>query len=109
MEEAEVCNKVAIIDKGKIVAHDTPYNLKRKYTSSTMKVKVSNSEEFISYLKEQWLKYKLEDGRIIVYASEAEDVLEIASVFKETIQDIEIAKGTLNDVFIAITGKEIRE
>ena len=32
MEEAEICNKIAIIDGGKIVAHDTPYALKKEFT-----------------------------------------------------------------------------
>jgi ABC-2 type transport system ATP-binding protein len=36
-------------------------------------------------------------------------MLEIVSLFKDAISDIEIAKGTLNDVFITITGKEIRQ
>jgi len=35
--------------------------------------------------------------------------LDISNTFRESIEDIEINKGTLNDVFIAITGKEIRE
>ena len=34
MEEAEICNKIAIIDKGKIIAFDTPFNLKKQYTST---------------------------------------------------------------------------
>jgi ABC-2 type transport system ATP-binding protein len=34
--------------------------------------------------------------------------MNIVSIFKNSIEDIEIFKGTLNDVFIEITGKEIR-
>jgi ABC-2 type transport system ATP-binding protein len=109
MEEAEICNKVAIIDKGKIVAHDTPYNLKNQYTSTTMKIKASNYESILQYLGERSIKHKLNSEHVIVYATKIDDVLEIVTKYKELIQDIEINKGTLNDVFIAITGKEIRE
>ncbi|MDR3610095.1 MAG: ATP-binding cassette domain-containing protein [Ignavibacteriaceae bacterium] len=108
MEEAEICNKVAIIDHGKIVAHDTPNNLKKKFTSTTMKIKTSNQENLLQYLKESYLKYKQDDGHVTVFATNVEKVLGIISIFKESIEDIEISKGTLNDVFIAITGKEIR-
>jgi ABC-2 type transport system ATP-binding protein len=109
MEEAEICNKVAIIDHGKIVAHDTPSNLKKKYTSTTMKIKTSRPDSFAGFLDEQSLKHKSENEQFTVYTTKIEDVLEIISKFKESIEDIEINKGTLNDVFIAITGKEIRE
>jgi ABC-2 type transport system ATP-binding protein len=108
MEEAEICNKVAIIDHGKIVAHDTPNNLKKQYTSTTLKIKTSNQENLLQYLNESYFKYKQDDGLVTVFATNVEKVLDIISLFKESIEDIEISKGTLNDVFIAITGKEIR-
>ena len=108
MEEAEICNKVAIIDHGKIVAHDTPNNLKKKFTSSTLKIKTSNQDNLLQYLNESYFKYKQDDGQVTVFATDVEKVLGIISIFKESIEDIEISKGTLNDVFIAITGKEIR-
>jgi ABC-type multidrug transport system, ATPase component len=109
MDEAEICNKVAIIDNGRIIAHDTPYNLKQKYTSTTLKISSSNNGSIIQYLAEHSIKHKPENGRIIVNAANITDILEITSVFKDSIKDIEVNKGTLNDVFIAITGKEIRE
>lgn len=108
MEEAEICDKVAIIDHGKIVAHDSPYNLRKQFTSSKMGIKTSDKDGLVKYLCNHKIKYKPDDERIVVYATDIDDVLEIVSVFKETIEDIEINKGTLNDVFIAITGKEIR-
>lgn len=109
MDEAEICNKVAIIDKGKIVAHDTPYNLKKKYTTTTIKIKSSNNDNIMQYLGECSIKYKLDNEQIVVYATNVDDVLDITSKFRTSIEDLEINKGTLNDVFIAITGKEIRE
>jgi len=109
MDEAEICNKVAVMDNGRIIAHDTPYNLKQKYTSTTLKVDSSNNEGIIQYLAVHSIKHKVDNGRIIVNAANLTDILEITSVFKDSIKDIEINKGTLNDVFLAITGKEIRE
>jgi len=109
MEEAEICDKVAIMDHGKIVAHDSPYNLRKQYTSSKMRIKTSDKDGLVTFLCKHQIKYKQDDERIVVYATDIDDILEIVSQFKGTIEDIEINKGTLNDVFIAITGKEIRE
>ena len=109
MDEAEICNRVAIIDGGKIVAHDTPANLKKQYTNTTMKIKMTDPNTLIHYLKERSIKYTTEIGQVNIYATCTEDVLAITTAFATTIEDLEINKGTLNDVFIAITGKEIRE
>lgn len=108
MDEAEICSKVAIIDHGKIVAFDTPYNLKRQYTSSAMKIKTKERAALEKYLKERSIRHVFEDDLFTVYTNELDQTLEIASVFKDSISDFEVNKGTLNDVFLAITGKEIR-
>lgn len=109
MDEAEICNKVAIIDHGKIVAFDTPYQLKREYTSDTVRIKTSQEEAFSRYLKERSIQYRFNEGLFTIYSKELGEVLEMVSVFKTFITDFEVYKGTLNDVFIAITGKEIRK
>jgi daunorubicin resistance ABC transporter ATP-binding subunit len=108
MDEAEICSKVAIIDHGKIVAFDTPYNLKKQYTSTVMKIKTCENERLAQHLKDYSAKYKFEDDLFTVYSSELNESLEIISKFKASISDVEINKGTLNDVFLVITGKEIR-
>ncbi len=109
MDEAEVCGQVAIIDHGKIVAHDSPDNLKKKYTTTTMKLRASGEDSIAQYLDRHSMKYRLRDHQFTIFSRGVEDVLQVASTFKDSIEDIEISKGTLNDVFIAITGKEIRE
>ncbi|ADQ78182.1 ABC transporter related protein [Paludibacter propionicigenes WB4] len=109
MDEAEICNQVAIIDGGKIVAHDTPANLKKKYTSTTMKLKTNDADSLKTYMTERSIKHSVDKDLVTIYATSTADVLDITNTFRESIEDIEINKGTLNDVFIAITGKEIRE
>lgn len=109
MEEAEICQKVAIIDKGRIVAHDTPYNLKKQYTSTIMKIETENMDTLENYLAVKNLKYKTVDNLVTTYVNNSEQILEVLSDNKHIINDLEITKGSLNDVFLAITGKEIRE
>lgn len=109
MEEAEICEKVAIIDKGKIVAHDTPYNLKKQYTSTVMKMETSDVETLSNRLSEKKLKYKTSGNLVTTYVNNPNQILGILSDNKQIINDLEVTKGSLNDVFLAITGKEIRE
>ncbi|HEX2926110.1 MAG TPA: ATP-binding cassette domain-containing protein [Ruminiclostridium sp.] len=108
MDEAEICDKVAIMDHGKIVAFDSPYNLKREYTSNMTKLRVTDGKLLEQYLSQESLKYKAADGLYSIYSSGVDKIIDMASKNKNIITDFETAKGTLNDVFLAITGKEIR-
>jgi len=109
MEEAEICNKVAIIDKGKIIAFDTPFNLKKQYTSTVMRLESDQPEVITSFFDNHHMRYKMDSNLVTVYINDYDDFLQILSANKQYIKDLEIKKGSLNDVFLNITGKEIRE
>ena len=108
MDEAEACDKVAIMDHGKIVAFDTPYNLKNQYTSRVTKLKVDDEEALIKHLKQNSIKYGLSEHMFTIYSNELNMVFKLVSDFKDSIKDFQSNNGTLNDVFLSITGKEIR-
>ena len=109
MEEAEICNKIAIIDKGKIIAFDTPFNLKKQYTSTIMRLESDQPEVIADFLDQHHMKYKKDGDLIVVSINDYDDFLQILSANKQYIKDLEVKKGSLNDVFLNITGKEIRE
>ena len=109
MEEAEICSKVAIIDGGVIVAHDTPYALKKKYTRDKAYISTKNEAALERLLAEYDLNYIKKDGYYRVEAENLAGLLEVLSVHKEYVTNVEIKKGTFNDVFLEITGKKIRE
>jgi len=110
MDEAEICKKVAIMDGGKIIAHDTPYNLKKKYTKDKAYINTNDEVGLESLLMEHHLSFvKEKEGYYSVEANNISDLLEVLSEQKDQITDLEIKKGTLNDVFLKITGREIRE
>ncbi|MDK2808967.1 MAG: type transport system ATP-binding protein [Clostridiales bacterium] len=109
MEEAEICNKIAIIDKGQIVAHDTPYQLKKQYTKDKAFITTKDPDALERLLKDYALSYVKKEGYYKVIAEPIERLLEVISLQRESIVDIEIKKGTFNDVFLEITGKKIRE
>jgi ABC-2 type transport system ATP-binding protein len=109
MEEAEVCNKIAIIDGGKIVAHDTPYALKKEFTRDKAFITTRNGAKLEELLAEYNLSYVKKEGYYKIDAENSERLLRVISLHKEDIADIEIKKGTFNDVFLEITGKKIRE
>ncbi|ABR46468.1 ABC transporter related [Alkaliphilus metalliredigens QYMF] len=109
MEEAEICNKIAIIDGGIIVAHDTPYALKKEFTKDKAYITTEKGPELEQLLAQYELQYVKKEGYYKVDAEKTDLLLQVLSLQKEDITDIEIKKGTFNDVFLEITGKKIRE
>lgn len=109
MDEAEVCSKIVVMNHGKIIAYDTPENLKKQYTSIEIKAVCSELEMLQSALINRNVPYHTNENVIIFQTKQPSEALEILSECKEKILDFEVKKGTLNDVFLVITGKEIRE
>lgn len=109
MEEAEICDKIAIIDGGIIVAHDTPYALKKEFTKDIAYITSEKGLELEQLLKQHGLKYVKKEGYYRVDADNTNLLLQVLSLQKDDITDIEIKKGTFNDVFLEITGRRIRE
>ena len=109
MDEAEVCSKVVIIDHGKIVAHDTPEDLKRQYTGTEVDVACAQAGPLEATLREREVSYRKDGSKLVFHTKEAPAALEILSAHRGEIMDFEVKNGTLNEVFLAITGKEIRE
>ncbi|MEG0288818.1 MAG: ATP-binding cassette domain-containing protein [Carnobacterium sp.] len=111
MDEAEICDHVAIMDDGKIMVDDTPENLKQQYTKDKATLHVSSPEKFEEALTKEHVGYQREKETfyVDVDAANIQTFLDFIQPFKKEIQDLEIKKGTLNDVFLKITGKAIRE
>ena len=109
MDEAEVCSKVVIMDHGKIVAHDTPEDLKHQYTGTEVDVVCTQTEPLESALQERDVPYRKVENKLMFHTKKAPAALEILSAHRGEITDFEVKNGTLNEVFLAITGKEIRQ
>lgn len=114
MEEAErLCDRVAIIDQGKIVALDTPANLIRTIDGG-LKVSFAVDDPGIAARLEKiaGCRLSLSNGQITSQCADYRVVSEVIRVLGESgsnFHDFTVSKPTLDDVFLAITGKEMRE
>ncbi|ADG82794.1 daunorubicin resistance ABC transporter ATPase subunit [Thermincola ferriacetica] len=111
MEEAENCSQIAVIDNGEIVAEGTPEKLKREFGSEFLEIKAIDNEAAFILLKEQFGdKVILDRDRIILGISEGEKALyKIGAVLQGNIISVLVHKPTLNDVFLNLTGRNIRD
>jgi ABC-2 type transport system ATP-binding protein len=109
MDEAEICSSVAIIDHGKIAAFDTPDNLKMQYAMSSLRIKTAAAQEIAKYSEINGIECRPGENEITVLTKDTPKALELLSLYKDRITDFEMTKGSLNEVFLAVTGKEIRK
>ncbi|MFH1751471.1 MAG: ATP-binding cassette domain-containing protein [archaeon] len=116
MEEADfLCGRIAIIDLGKIIALNTPNNLKKTLGEDVLTINSNNNKKLVELIKKNYGKIKLEsaNSRIFLTLSNAEKLIprlvSLAEKNSLTIDSIELRKPTLEDVFLHFTGKHIRE
>ncbi|MGQ9760244.1 MAG: ATP-binding cassette domain-containing protein [Candidatus Methanomethylicaceae archaeon] len=110
MEEADaLCDRVAIIDHGRIKALDSPAKLKMKIGKSMIRAKVNNPNlEKIMNLP-YVSKVEVKDRDVIIILSEVgAHIQEVLCNLGEA-SFVELREPTLNDVFLNLTGREIRE
>ncbi|WP_430001869.1 ATP-binding cassette domain-containing protein [Metabacillus fastidiosus] len=107
MDEAEISDKVAIMDNGKIIAFDSPDALKEKYTNDRAYIASLDEPALEALLERYEIKFKKEPDHYCIDVNEMADLIQLIGEHASFIKDIEIKKGTLNDVFLEITGKDI--
>ena len=96
MEEVTDADYVIVIDSGEIVAKGTPATLKDK-------------EKLITTLKANNIDFTVIADVYTVEVDKTEDALPIIDLVRDNIESFEVIKGTMDDAFIGITGKEIRK
>lgn len=111
MDEAEVCDRIAIIDHGKIIACGTPEELKKLIRGDTIYLKTADDNSTMSELKETFgiKAAKLHDSISFNVESGDKFIPKIFEGLKTAILSVNLKKPTLDDVFIHLTGREIRE
>jgi ABC-2 type transport system ATP-binding protein len=119
MEEADqLCNRVAIMDHGRILALDTPRALKQSIDADTIVTTraTGSPEQFASLLERELegvARTRVVDGSVQADVQNASELLpkiiHIAERAGLEVQELSIAEPTLETVFINLTGKDLRD
>ena len=111
MDEAENCDRIAIIDQGRIVALDTPEALKAGVGKDRVSIATADDAAAIAALKEHFgLEAKMVEG--LVTFSVAEGAAFVPQLFEKlgvAIKSVVVARPTLDDVFLNFTGSSLRD
>ena len=115
MDEADrLCDRIAIIDHGKIIAIDTPKNLKDGLGGDLVTIRSPDPAGVVTSLREPWVvRTETHNEDVVVSLRNADQyvstIVTLLNEHKVPISSIAIHKPTLEDVFLSFTGKTIRE
>jgi len=106
MEEAErLCHRIAIINKGKIIAIGTPDELKTKYGTDIIELEVKDKID--TSVLSKFGEVIVEDGRVIIKTKNAEEVIPEVVKAIDGIKSVKLKKASLDTVFMNLTGASI--
>ena len=116
LEEADaLCDRLAIIDHGRIVAEGTPDELKRQIAGDAVTIGVADPAAALALLEKQpfFREGSIEAGRVRLYVDGGERVmpgiLRLLDASGLELQTIALSRPSLDDVFLRKTGRSLRE
>lgn len=111
MEEAEVCDRIAIIDKGKIITLGTPEELKKTIGGDIIYIRTTDNEKARIEIKKMFsVEVSEKDGELFLTSLKGDSCIpELIRALGESVLSVRLQRPTLNEVFLKLTGREIRK
>jgi ABC-2 type transport system ATP-binding protein len=111
MDEAEYCDRIAIIDGGRIIAIDTPTALKASVGRDRVQIQTADDEAAITALRTRFgIEARIAEGAVTFGVAEGEAF--VPTLFAELqvpIRSVSVSRPSLDDVFLSYTGSTIRD
>ncbi|MEN3540587.1 ATP-binding cassette domain-containing protein [Microbispora sp. ZYX-F-249] len=111
MDEAEHCDRIAIVDGGRIIALDTPDALKAGVGKDRVQLQAGDGPAAVAALRERFGIHAVASGDVVVFHVEEGErfVPELFSRPGLPIRSVSVARPSLDDVFMSYTGRSIRD
>ncbi len=111
MDEAEHCDRIAIIDHGKIVAIDTPEALKASVGKDRVQIQTADDDAAIKELADVFgIEAAIHEGAVTFSVESGEEfVPQLFARLSVPIRSVSVSRPSLDDVFMSYTGTTIRD
>ena len=119
MDEADRCDRLAVMSQGRLVALDTPANLKARIGGDVVTIEPENSDgpsvsEMAQEIQQRWGPWRtgteptVVDGKIRLEREEgAAFIATVAGAMPGRVRSLSVGKPTLEDVFVRLTGQKL--
>lgn len=108
LDEADDADMIYIVDHGQVIAKGSANRIKEQYAQNFLKVFVTDTADFKEILKEEIPFEEVRVNELLIHLETTEKALEILTCGRSFIRQFEFRPGTIDDAFMALTGREVR-
>ena len=108
LDEADEADQIYIVDHGKVIAQGSALDIKSQYATNILKIRFKEMQQ-IEGLKSSGMSVEQQSQLEYVFQPESErEAIDYLAQVRDRIAHFEFRPGTMDDAFIALTGREVR-
>lgn len=108
LDEADEADQIYIVDHGKVIAQGSALDIKSQYATNILKIRFKERQQ-IESLKTSGMSVEQQSQLEYVFQPESErEAIEYLAQVRDKLAHFEFRPGTMDDAFIALTGREVR-
>lgn len=108
LDEADEANQIYIVDHGKVIAQGSATAIKSQYASNILKIRFKEMKDLEKLLQTGMTVKEENKLEYLFYPRTSLEAIEYLAKVREEIDSFEFRPGTMDDAFIALTGREVR-
>ena len=108
LDEADDADMIYIVDYGQVIAKGSADQIKEQYAQNFLKVFVTNSADFKEIMEGNISFEEVSLNEFLIHPETTEMALELLTRGRSFIRQFEFRPGTMDDAFVALTGREVR-
>lgn len=108
LDEADEADQIYIVDHGKVIAQGSALDIKSQYAKNTLKIRFKERQQ-IESLKSSGMSVEQQSQLEYIFQPESErEAIDYLVQVRDNLAHFEFRPGTMDDAFIALTGREVR-
>ncbi len=108
LDEADEADQIYIVDHGKVIAQGSAPDIKSQYATNILKIRFKERQQ-IESLKSSGMSVEQQSQLEYVFQPESErEAIDYLAQVRDKLSHFEFRPGTMDDAFIALTGREVR-
>lgn len=108
LNEADDADKIYIVDHGKVIAQGSADQIKERFARNVLRILVPDSEDLKAALPTSCEWEQVKEGEFILHPKTTQEALTLLAQAGPYIEQFEFQPGTMDDAFMALTGREVR-
>ena len=108
LDEADEADQIYIVDHGKVIAQGSATAIKSQYASNILKIRFKEMRDLEKWLQNEMTVESENELEYLFYPRTSLEAIEYLAQVREEMDSFEFRPGTMDDAFIALTGREVR-